>query len=227
MFPPSLIRRALCVAALLAAGPLQAQAPATADDPYLWLEDVTGERALSWVRERNAASAKEFAADPRFEPLRRALQATLESRERIPAVELQGPQLTNFWRDAEHPRGLWRSTTPAEFRKPQPAWETLLDLDALAAAEKVTVPATVAVAFTGCVVMLGATAGSVTVSVATALWAALASAPTMREAPVCELTTHFLRSSLSSVILPEIVCEYAPPIVTRCSRFKSASGVRS
>ncbi|MBL8307215.1 MAG: S9 family peptidase, partial [Rubrivivax sp.] len=71
-----------------------------------------------------------------FEPLRRSLQQTLESRERIPAVEQQGPHLLNFWRDASHPRGLWRRTTPAEFRKDQPAWETLLDLDAIAAAEK-------------------------------------------------------------------------------------------
>jgi prolyl oligopeptidase len=26
----------------------------TTEDPYLWLEDVGGERALAWVREQNA-----------------------------------------------------------------------------------------------------------------------------------------------------------------------------
>ncbi|MBL8307683.1 MAG: S9 family peptidase, partial [Rubrivivax sp.] len=110
--------RALLAAALSSAIALQAQAQApaataaAADDPYLWLEDVLGERALGWVRERNAGAEKEFATDPGFEPLRRSLQQTLESRERIPAVEQQGPHLLNFWRDASHPRGLWRRTTP-------------------------------------------------------------------------------------------------------------------
>lgn len=119
-----------------AAQPPAPSADTTDDDPYLWLEDVGGERALAWVRARNAQSEKEFGADPRYEPLRRELLRVLDSRERIPFVTRMGEHYYNLWRDAANPRGLWRRTTLAEYRKPAPQWETVLDLDALGAAEK-------------------------------------------------------------------------------------------
>ena len=106
------------------------------NDPYLWLEDVGGDKALDWARARNAVAEKEFKADPRYEPLRRQLLDIFDSKERIPLVQRYGDQLYNFWRDAEHPRGVWRRTSLAEYRKPQPDWETLIDLDHLAADEK-------------------------------------------------------------------------------------------
>lgn len=105
------------------------------DDPYLWLEDVTGDKALAWVRERNAVAEKEFAADARYEPLRKALLSILDSRDRIPYVTRMGEHYYNFWRDAANPRGLWRRTSLAEYAKAQPAWEVVLDLDALAKVE--------------------------------------------------------------------------------------------
>ena len=125
--------RKLFPAALLALASLaQAQT-----DPYLWLEDVTGERALGWVRERNADSEKQLAATPGFDALRTRVQAVLESGAQIPYVKRQGEFLYNHWKDAANPRGLWRRTTLAEYRKPQPAWETVLDIDALGKAEGV------------------------------------------------------------------------------------------
>ncbi len=105
------------------------------EDPYRWLEEVTGERALDWVRARNATATEEFAGDPRYEPLRSELLAILNSRARIPFVTRMGAHYYNFWRDAANPRGLWRRTTLDEYRKSAPAWETVLDLDALAGAE--------------------------------------------------------------------------------------------
>src|SRR3546814_13206831 len=41
----------------------------------------------------------------------------------------------NFWRDKTAVRGIWRRTTPESYRSAQPAWETVLDLDALADSE--------------------------------------------------------------------------------------------
>ena len=49
------------------AGIVLAQAPA---DPYQWLEDVTGDRALQWVKQENARSKKELESSPDFEPIR-------------------------------------------------------------------------------------------------------------------------------------------------------------
>lgn len=108
----------------------------TPADPYLWLEDVTGERPLEWVRAQNAISTRELETAPYFEPTRKRLLAILDSKERIPYVAKHGRFYYNFWRDARNVRGVWRRTTLAEFKKPDPVWEIVLDLDKLADAEK-------------------------------------------------------------------------------------------
>ncbi|MGI5346984.1 prolyl oligopeptidase family serine peptidase [Streptomyces sp. CA-250714] len=107
------------------------------DDPYLWLEETEGEAALAWVRERNAETEAELTADPGFEALRQEVREVLSDPARIPYVVRRGPHLYNFWRDADHLRGVWRRTTLEEYRRPSPRWETVLDVDALAAAEDV------------------------------------------------------------------------------------------
>ena len=102
------------------------------EDPYLWLEDVTGERALSWVRERNVETVTELTGGSRFEALRAEIREVLDSTDRIPYITRRGEYRYNFWQDRDHPRGLWRRTTLAEYRKERPDWEILLDVDALA-----------------------------------------------------------------------------------------------
>ena len=103
--------------------------------PYLWLEDVTGEKPLAWVRERNAEAVTTLAAGDGFRRLEQRLLEILDSDAKIPFVSKIGDHYYNFWRDAAHPRGLWRRTTLAEYRTDTPAWETVIDLDTLAAAE--------------------------------------------------------------------------------------------
>jgi len=112
-----------------------AAAAVDAPDPYLWLEDVAGARALEWVAAHNAASTGMITRDPGFETMRAQIRAILDSGERIPYVTRMGAYYYNFWRDAEHPRGLWRRTSPAQYRNSAPEWETVLDLDALAKEE--------------------------------------------------------------------------------------------
>ena len=118
----------------LAQAPAPTPAPAPAD-PYLWLEAVASERALDWVRERNAETQAKLQAWPHYAATRDAIRASLDSRDRIATVTRQGDVLLNFWRDDANPRGLWRSTTLAEYRQAKPVWQTLLDVDALARAE--------------------------------------------------------------------------------------------
>jgi prolyl oligopeptidase len=119
-----------CLAAGLISFSLSAET--VNEDPYLWLEGVEDEKALDWVRERNARTQAALEAEPGFEALRADLLAIFDSNERIPYVGKQGEYYYNFWRDAQNERGLWRRTTLAEYRKAEPAWETVLDLDALA-----------------------------------------------------------------------------------------------
>ena len=117
--------------------PAKAAEPSRQDaaDPYRWLEEVQGERALAWVRERNQATRGVLETQPRFAAMRDGFRAILDSRDKIPYVTRRGDALSNFWRDAEHPRGLWRRSTLAEYRKAAPTWETVIDLDALALIE--------------------------------------------------------------------------------------------
>ncbi|MFO1296586.1 MAG: prolyl oligopeptidase family serine peptidase [Rubrivivax sp.] len=105
------------------------------EDPWLWLEDVQGERALAWVRQRNAESEAKLRAAPGFDALREQLREVLDSRQQIPYVARRGEWFYNLWRDAANPRGLWRRTTLSEYRHAEPKWETVLDLDALGRAE--------------------------------------------------------------------------------------------
>ncbi len=122
------------LAALGAAG-AQAQTSAAAPtDPRLWLEDVGGEKPLAWVREQNAVTERELGGAAQ-EALRARLQTILDAKERIPYANKHGDYMYNFWRDAQHVRGIWRRTTLLEYRKEAPNWETVIDLDALARTE--------------------------------------------------------------------------------------------
>ncbi len=105
---------------------------ADSTDPYEWLEDVTGDRALSWVRDRNAETVAALAGSERFQHLVTEIREVLDSDARIPYMTRRAGHRYNFWRDGDHPRGLWRRTTLAEYRKDRPDWDVLLDLDALA-----------------------------------------------------------------------------------------------
>jgi prolyl oligopeptidase len=101
------------------------------DDPYLWLEEIDGERALVWVEAQNAATLGRFG-DARFAADRDTLAAIYDRPDNIPLITRRGTKVFNFWKDAEHPRGLWRVTTLDSYRRDQLEWDILLDLDALA-----------------------------------------------------------------------------------------------
>jgi len=127
-----------CLAAGLAAAAVSGHAQEqnnVANDPYAWLEEVEGQKQLDWVRAQNAKAEAEIASTPEFKQLEASILAILDSDAKIPGVQKIGPYYYNFWKDKQHERGLWRRTTLEEYRKPQPQWETVLDLDALNKAE--------------------------------------------------------------------------------------------
>ena len=105
-----------------------------ADDPYLWLEDITGEDALEWVRGHNAPTLAELC-DDRFERMRAEALDVLDTDARIPYVRRRGQFLYNFWRDAANPRGVWRRTTLDSYRTDRPDWDVIIDVDELARAD--------------------------------------------------------------------------------------------
>jgi prolyl oligopeptidase len=115
------------------AAPLAAQQP----DPFIWLEEVEGRRALEWVETRNAATVASLSMHPSFAPIFERTVEILDSSDRIAFPSIMGDRLYNFWQDASHPRGIWRATTWESYLGGEPAWETVLDIDALEQAEGV------------------------------------------------------------------------------------------
>ncbi len=132
---PKLPLACLSAALAVAAFGASAQENPEVNDPHQWLEDVEGEKQLAWVREQNAKAEAELADTPGFKALEAELLAIYDSDDKIPGVYKQGEWYYNFWRDRNHERGIWRRTTLDEYRKPQPQWETVIDLDALNSAE--------------------------------------------------------------------------------------------
>ena len=123
---------AAAAAAAAGAGP----GATVADDPFVWLEELDGARAMEWVRTENARTAAVLEQDPRYAGLFKEALAIAEAKDRIPEPHFIGGKIFNQWQDPGHVRGIWRWTSLAEYQKPAPAWTTVLDLDALAAAEK-------------------------------------------------------------------------------------------
>ncbi|MCJ8278345.1 MAG: hypothetical protein MJK18_16015, partial [Bdellovibrionales bacterium] len=105
-------------------------------DPYLWLEEVEGDKALKWVGEQNKVTLNEMTKSKRYKSLEKSALTLLQSKDKIPYVSQRGKYLYNFWQDAKHVRGLWRRTTLKSYKRKNPRWETVLDLDKLAKAEK-------------------------------------------------------------------------------------------
>ena len=115
--------------------PAASAAAANAEDPFLWLEEDSP-RSLAWVEKENGRSLGLLKGDPRFEVFHAEALKIVNAADRIPSPELVGAAVLNFWQDPQHVRGLWRRTTREGYAGAQPPWETLIDLDALSAAEK-------------------------------------------------------------------------------------------
>jgi prolyl oligopeptidase len=121
------------------AKPAEARTPLSElgkDDPYLWMEEIEGTRALDWAKAQNTRSLGVLQGDARYADLQANALAILNAKDRVPGVSFAGDgSLRNFWQDADHVRGLWRKTTLESYRTAEPAWETILDIDALSKAE--------------------------------------------------------------------------------------------
>jgi prolyl oligopeptidase len=131
---PSLAHACL-LAGLIVSGTAAAKETAMPQDPYAWLEDVTGAKPLEWVKAQNAKTEARLTAEPGFQAREAGIREVLDSDAKIPGVQKVGKYYYNLWKDRQHERGLWRRTTLEEYRKPDPKWETVLDLDALNKAE--------------------------------------------------------------------------------------------
>ncbi len=106
-----------------------------ADEDYLWLEDVEGQKALDWVRQQNEKTFQKLKAYKDYAAFEATARQLLEAKDKIPVGYIQGPYVYNFWQDADHVRGILRRSSWELYRQGKPAWELVLDVDALAKAD--------------------------------------------------------------------------------------------
>lgn len=133
-FPGAMV--SALILGVLTAAPTQGVAvTSTSEDPYLWLEEIESERALQWVRARNERSLAQLTRDPRYERFHGDALAILEDESRIPLGSLRDGWVYNFWQDEKNVRGVWRRSRLEDYLRSEPQWQTLLDVDALAASE--------------------------------------------------------------------------------------------
>jgi prolyl oligopeptidase len=126
----------LLMAAATASADAQQAALASTNDPYIWLEDVSGQRSMDWVNSHNAKTQAVLEADPRYQRYYDEALEIAQAQDRIPYGFFARGQIYNFWQDADHVRGILRRTTRGSYESGQPQWTTVLDLDTLAKAEK-------------------------------------------------------------------------------------------
>ncbi|HWY04926.1 MAG TPA: prolyl oligopeptidase family serine peptidase [Candidatus Acidoferrum sp.] len=132
----TLMTMAAVVAGMGAIPAAAQQASLEQPDNYTWLEDIHGERQMTWVKAENARTAAVLEKDSHFAPLEAAALKVLESPDRLPNPQFRNGVVYNTWRDAEHVRGILRRTTLKDYLTAEPKWETVLDYDALSKADK-------------------------------------------------------------------------------------------
>ncbi|MGH8328634.1 MAG: S9 family peptidase, partial [Steroidobacteraceae bacterium] len=131
--------RAGILTGVLAAIPLavlvgpHARGANAADDsnPYLWLAQIQGQKALRWAAAQTGRSDLALEADPTYARDRSQILDVLNANTRIPQGTLDHGSVVNFWQGTDHVRGVWRRTTIADYTHESPRWQTLLDVDQL------------------------------------------------------------------------------------------------
>ncbi len=104
----------------------------TTDDPYLWLEDINGARAVAQVKQWNQATEDLLTHSAAYDSYRQRALDILNDEQQIAEPEaVLGDEVTNHWVDAKNPRGLWRIASLSSYVAGKPQWRTLIDVDAL------------------------------------------------------------------------------------------------
>ncbi len=105
------------------------------NDPYIWLEDIEGEKSLEWVRAQNKLSEQAIANQPIFESLRDRYLEVFNDKDKIAYPTIVGDYVYNLWQDEKNERGVWRRMPKVDYIANKQDWEVVLDLDELSEKE--------------------------------------------------------------------------------------------
>jgi prolyl oligopeptidase len=107
------------------------------EDPFLWLEEVDGKKALEFVEKQNKSSLDILTQQKDYQDIYDKSLAIINATDRIAYPSIYGSFIYNFWQDKDHERGIWRRTTKDSYNSGNPTWETVLDIDALSLKDNV------------------------------------------------------------------------------------------
>lgn len=105
------------------------------NDPYLWLEEIEGEKPLEWVESKNKLSEKRISSNPLYESLRQKYLKASNNKDKIAYPAMVGKYVYNLWKDEKNQRGLWRRMLTTDFINHKTNWETVIDIDKLSEKE--------------------------------------------------------------------------------------------
>src|SRR4051812_46790783 len=112
--------KALLAAAFVLVSATAAAVPPTAD-PFAWLGEPHGEKAVAWARERSEAAMKELAAIPQHQAVVHELRDSLKTAALPTRYFLLGHKMARFIRDSAHPSGLLQVATRGPRGLPAPS----------------------------------------------------------------------------------------------------------
>ncbi|MCZ4093142.1 hypothetical protein [Sinorhizobium psoraleae] len=105
-------------------------------DPRDYLNEIDGDKAMTWVKARNLSTVDRLSKDPRYGEYQADILKILQATNRIASPGfMRGGMFDNLWQDGTHVQGLWRRTAWESYMSGNPQWRTILDIDALSKAE--------------------------------------------------------------------------------------------
>jgi prolyl oligopeptidase len=107
------------------------------EDPFKWLEEVEGDRALDFVKKQNKITEDRLSTHKVYQEIYSKSLEIYNSPDKIAYPTVNGDFIYNFWQDKEHVRGIWRKASKQSYESGSPEWEVLLDLDEMSKKDNV------------------------------------------------------------------------------------------
>lgn len=111
---------------------LSFSALAEVDCGDFYLEEDANKKTIEFLANHNKQTLETLGSNPLFNELKSKAYEVLTSDDRLIYGSIRGDYFYNFWKDKENPRGLLRRTKFSAYKRGNPKWETVLNIDELA-----------------------------------------------------------------------------------------------
>jgi len=103
--------------------------------PDLWLEDIYGQEAQTWVRRCNKQTLEVIESEPRYRDFSEFITQIIQDKQRVATGTIINDHVYNFWQDQKNIRGVLRRIHLKDYIAKREVWEVIIDIDKLAKIE--------------------------------------------------------------------------------------------